>query len=58
MHPNTEDKSDETVNSFYKELECVFFQFPNYPMNIFLGDFSANVGREDMFKPAIRNEFA
>jgi hypothetical protein len=43
-------------DSFYKELEHVFDKFPKYHMNILLGDFNANVGREDIFKQAIGNE--
>jgi hypothetical protein len=40
---------------FYEELEHVFDKFPEYCMTILLGDFSAKVGREDNFKPPIRN---
>jgi hypothetical protein len=41
---------------FYEELECVFDKFPRYHMNIFLGDFNAKVGMEDIFKQTIGNE--
>jgi hypothetical protein len=34
----------------------VFDKFPKHRMNILLGDFNANVGKEDIFKPPIRNE--
>jgi hypothetical protein len=43
-------------NSFFEELECIFHKFPKCHMNILLGDFIAKVGREDIFKPTIRNE--
>jgi hypothetical protein len=43
-------------DSFYEQLERVFNKFPKYSMKILLGDFSAKVGREDIFKPAIGNE--
>jgi hypothetical protein len=43
-------------DSFYEELERVFDKFPKYHMKILLGDFSAKVGREDIFKPTISNE--
>jgi hypothetical protein len=43
-------------DSFYKELEYVFDTFPKYHMKIVLGDFSVNVGREDICKPTIGNE--
>jgi hypothetical protein len=36
-------------DSFYKELEHLFDKFPKYHMKILLGDFSAKVGREDIF---------
>jgi hypothetical protein len=52
----TEDKDDDIKGSFYEELEKVSGQFPRYHMKILVGDFKANVGREDIFKPIIRNE--
>jgi hypothetical protein len=39
----------------YEELEQVFDKFPKYRMKILL-DFTAKVGREDIFKPSIGNE--
>jgi hypothetical protein len=52
-----EEKSENSKNSFYEELEKVFFyHFPMYHMKILLGDFSAKVGRENIFKPTIGNE--
>jgi hypothetical protein len=56
VHAPTEDKDDVTKDSFYKELEQVFDQFPRYHMKILLGDFNAKIGREDFFKPIIGNE--
>jgi hypothetical protein len=55
-HAPTEDKTDDVNDSFYEELECVFDKFPKYHMKILLGDFSAKVGREDIFKPTVGNE--
>jgi hypothetical protein len=52
----TEDKVDDKKDSFYEELEHVSDQFPRYHMKIMLGDFNANVGMEDIFKPIIGNE--
>jgi hypothetical protein len=34
----------------------VFDKFPKYHMTVLLGDFNAEVGRENIFKPAIGNE--
>jgi hypothetical protein len=56
VHAPTEDKTDDVKDSFYEELEGVFFKFPKYRMKILLGDFNAKVGREDIFKPTIGNE--
>ena len=56
MHPPSEDKSDDSKDSFYEELEQVFDHFPGCHMKILLGDFNAKVGRENIFKPTIGNE--
>jgi hypothetical protein len=34
-------------DSLYEELERAFDKFPKYHMKILLGDFNAEVGRED-----------
>jgi hypothetical protein len=56
VHAPTEDKSDDSKDSFYEELEQVFDHFPRYHIKILLGDFNAEVGRENIFKPTIGNE--
>jgi hypothetical protein len=56
VHAPTEDKIDDMKDRFYKELERVFDKFLKYQMKILLGDFSAKVGMEDIFKPRIGNE--
>ena len=56
LHAPSEDKSDDSKDSFYDELEQVFDHFPTYHMKIPLGDFNAKVGRENIFKPTIGNE--
>jgi exonuclease III len=56
VHAPCEDTSDDIKDSFYQELGRVVDQFPRYDMKILLGDFNAKVGREDIFKPTIRNE--
>jgi hypothetical protein len=56
VHVRNDDKDDVIKDSFYEELEQVFDQFPRNHMKILLGDFNANVGREDMFKLIIGNE--
>jgi hypothetical protein len=54
----TKDKTDDVKDRFYEELECVFDKFPKYHMKILLGDFSAKVSMEDIFKPTIGNEIS
>jgi hypothetical protein len=56
VHAPCEDTSDDVKDSFYEELGRVFDQFPRHDMKILLGDFSAKVGREDIFKRTVRNE--
>jgi hypothetical protein len=57
VHAPSEDKSDDSNDSFYEKLEQDFdFDFPRYHMKIILGDFNAKVGRENIFKPTIGNE--
>ena len=56
MHAPSEERSDSSKDSFYEELEQVFYHFPKYDKKILLGDFNAKVGRENIFKPTIGNE--
>jgi hypothetical protein len=56
VHAPTEEKSDDSKDSLYEELEQVFDHFPKYHMKILLGDFNAKLGREDTLKPTIGNE--
>jgi len=49
VHAPTEEKSDVSEDSFYKEFEQVFEHFPNCNMKILLGDFNAKLRREDIF---------
>ena len=41
MHAPSEEKSDDSKDSFYEELGQVFERFPKYHMKILLGDFNA-----------------
>ena len=38
MHAPSEEKSEESKDSFYEELEQDFDHFPKYHMKILLGD--------------------
>ena len=54
MHAPSEDKSDDSKDSFYEEFEQD--HFPRYHTKILIGDFNAKVGRENIFKPTIGNK--
>jgi hypothetical protein len=56
VHAPTKEKSDNSKDSFYEELEQAFDHFPKYRTNILLGDFIAKLERENTFKPTIGNE--
>ena len=56
VYAPSEDKSDDSKDIFYEELEQVFDHFPRYHTKILLGDFNAKVRREDIFKPTIGKE--
>jgi len=56
VHAPSEEKSDEAKDSFYEELELVFYHFPKYHTKILLGDFNAKVEKENICKPTIGNE--
>jgi hypothetical protein len=56
VHDPSENRTDDMKDSFYEELEYVFYKFPKYHMNILLGDLNSKIGREDIFKQTIGNE--
>jgi len=55
VHAPSEEKSDDSKDSFYEELEQFFFQFSKYHMKILPGDFNEKVETETIFKPKIGN---
>ena len=55
-HEPSEEKNDSSKDSFYKELEQAFDNFPKCHMNIMLGDFSTKLGRDNILKLTIGNE--
>jgi hypothetical protein len=56
VHAPTEEKSDDSRDSFYEKLGQVFDHFPKYHMKILLGNFNAKLGRKDTFKSTIGSE--
>jgi len=55
-HAPSEEKSYDSKDSFYEELEQVFYHFPKCHMKILLGNYNAQMGRENIFKPTNENE--
>jgi hypothetical protein len=51
-----EDKGSYTKDHFYEELEHLLDQFTKYHMKIFVENFSATIGKEDILNPAVKNE--
>jgi len=49
----SEEKSNDSKDSFYEELKQVVDHFLKYHMKSMLGDFTAKLGWEDIFKPTI-----
>ena len=56
VHAPSEEKSYDLKDIFCEKLEQVFNRFPGYHTKILLGDFNAEVGRENKFKPTIEND--
>jgi hypothetical protein len=56
VHAPSEEKSDDSKDSLYEELEQVLDHFPKCRIKILLGNFNAKLAREDIFKPTIGNE--
>ena len=50
VHAVTEEKSDDSKDSFYEELGQAFDIFSAYNTKIVLGEFNGKLRREDTFK--------
>ena len=48
VHAPSENKDDDTKDSFYEKIERLFDQLPMYHLKILLYGFNANVGRENV----------
>ena len=56
VHAPSKQKSDDSKDCFYVELQQVSFNFSKYHMKILSGDFNAKVGRENTFKLTTGND--
>jgi hypothetical protein len=56
-HAPAENKIDYVNDSFYEELESVFYKFPKHHMKMLLGDFSAKVGMENVLNLQLLMKF-
>jgi hypothetical protein len=57
VHAPTEDRPDDVKDSLYEELEHIFDGLPKYYTKILLGDFNAKVGRDNLLKLIVGNEW-
>jgi hypothetical protein len=55
VHVPSDNTSNDIKDIFYEEREHEFHQFPKYDIKILLGNFNVKIGREDIFKPTIKN---
>jgi len=55
-HAPSEEKNNYSKDRLNEELEYVFDHFPEYRMEILLGDFNAKLGLDYIFKPTTGNE--
>jgi hypothetical protein len=56
VHAPSEEKSDDSKDSFYYKLGQVSNHFPKYNLKIVLGNFNVKLRRKNIFKPTIGNE--
>lgn len=53
VHAPCEYDDDDTKEEFYSELEAEYNAIPDSNVKIVLGDFNAQIGQEDIYKPTI-----
>ena len=56
VHAPSEEKSDDSNDGFYEELEQVLDHFSQCHVKILLEDLNVKVGRENILQPTIGNE--
>lgn len=55
VHAPTETKEDATKDEFYAEIEQILNQMPSTDVKILLGDFNAQIGKENCFRSVVGN---
>jgi len=55
VHTPSEEKGDDTKDSFYEELEQVFDHFPKYHVKLLLPDSNIKLEWDDIFKQTTGN---
>jgi hypothetical protein len=55
-HAPSEEESVDSIDSFYEQLQQVFYHLPKQHMKILLGDFYAKLGIKNISNPAIGND--
>jgi hypothetical protein len=45
------EKSDEEKDSFYDDLDRIYYDYPWMDVKIIISDMNAKVGKEDVYKP-------
>jgi len=53
VHASSDEKSYDSKDSCYEELEQFSVHFPTYHTKILLGDFNAKVRKENIFIPTM-----
>jgi len=56
VHESSEEKSEESKDSFHEELEQMLDHIPTYHMKMLLGDINAKLRRENILKPTTGHE--
>lgn len=53
VHAPSEDKDDNTKNTFYNKLDKAVGKVPKFDMRLIIGDFNGKIGKEIIYQPII-----
>jgi hypothetical protein len=51
VHVPTEEKYDESKETFYEKLDQIYHRAPAHDRKIIIGDLNAKIGKEELFRP-------